>query len=63
MDIRASVKVTKAKHPRIDQAGVVQATDGKSPAEIVSVKFDLEDTDGNTVEQVKVADLVQLGSN
>ena len=63
MDIRASVKVTKADHPRAEQAGVVQSTDGKEPAKVVTVKFDLEDADGNSVEQVKVADLVQLGSN
>ena len=63
MDIRASVKVTKADHPRAGQAGVVQSTDGKQPVEGAMVKFDLPDAEGNQMEQVDVFDLVQLGSN
>ena len=50
-----SVKVTRADHPRVTQAGTVHATSPEKPDE-VTVKFDV---DGH-LEAVAVADLVAL---
>lgn len=59
MEMRASVKAVTPGHPREGQAGVVQATDGKTPPKKVDVKWD---ADGE-VETVNASDLVQLGTN
>ena len=50
-----SVKVTRADHPRVNQAGTVHATSPDSPGE-VTVKFDV---DGH-LEAVAVDDLMLL---
>lgn len=54
--IRSSVKVTKAGHPREGQAGMVWATYANDETKIV-VRFDLD----NAEEVVEVADLQFLG--
>lgn len=59
MQVRASVKAVAADHPRVDQAGVVIATDGLKPAESVTVRWDIDQVE--TVEPV--GGLVELGQN
>lgn len=59
MQMRASVKAVAADHPRVNQAGVIIATDGNKPAESVTVRWDVDQVE--TVETV--VDLVELGSN
>ncbi len=59
MQVRASVKATTPGHPRENQAGIVLATDGKTPPKKVDVKWDVD----GEVETVAVSDLVQLGEN
>lgn len=59
MQTRASVKAVTPGHPRENQAGIVQSTDGKTPPKTVNVKWDVD----GEVEKMAVADLVQLGEN
>ena len=54
--IRSSVKVTKAGHPREGQAGMVWATYANDETKIV-VRFDIDEGE----EVVEVADLQFLG--
>lgn len=54
MRVRQSVRVTKAKHPRLNDVGYIEkliGTDkkGENPKKVI-VKFDTPDPDGELVE-------------